>query len=358
MENNYVVIMAGGVGSRFWPFSRQNFPKQFQDILGTGRSMIQQTVDRFEGICPKENVYVVTNESYYDLIKEHLPFIADHQILLEPARKNTAPCIAYACYKIYADNPDANILVAPSDHVIMNMQEFQRVCKVVLDSAEHTDSLITLGIKPSRPDTGYGYIQAELDGSQGDLFKVKNFTEKPNLEKAEQFLASGDYLWNAGIFIWKAATIISQFEQHLPEVAALFQKVMPYYHTDEEAKYIHEIYPQCPDISIDYGIMEHAESVYVMPSDFGWSDLGTWKSLFELADKDEDTNVLQGDVVTYETKNSIIKTPKERLVIVQGLENYIVAEKDDVLIICQKDQEQRIKEFVKNISETRGDKYN
>jgi mannose-1-phosphate guanylyltransferase len=357
MENNFVIIMAGGIGSRFWPFSRTNHPKQFQDILGTGKTLIQQTAARFADICPPENIYVVTNQIYYDLVKEQLPFMRDEQILLEPVMRNTAPCIAYASYKIAKRNPKANLLIAPADHIILKEEAFVKAAKTALEATAQKDILVTLGITPSRPDTGYGYIQYHDSQSLGELLKVKTFTEKPNLELAESFLESGDFVWNAGIFIWNAKAIIQGFEGFLPDVSEIFSSLAPAYYTDQEPEQVKQAYFQCRNISIDYGIMEKAQNVYVLPCEFGWSDLGTWKSLFEVSPKNADNNVLQGEVLTYDTRDCIVKTPSDRLVVVQGLENYIVAEKDNVLVICQKDQEQRIKEFVADAKARKGGQY-
>lgn len=354
-NDNYVIIMAGGIGSRFWPFSRSKNPKQFQDILGTGKTLIQQTAERFESICPKENIYVVTHQDYKALVKEQLPFMQDDQILLEPVMRNTAPCIAYAAYKIATKNPNANLLIAPADHIITKEEEFVRIAKTALTAtAKHDGILVTLGIKPSRPDTGYGYIQYMEQDSIDSLQKVKTFTEKPNLEFAKSFVESGDYVWNAGIFIWSVRTIIKEFEKHLADIAGAFADIAPVFYTEEEEEVIKMAYFQCRNISIDYGIMEKADNVYVLPCDFGWSDLGTWKSLFSLSEKNEEQNVLQGNIMTYDTQNCIVKTPDDRLVIIQGLEDYIVAEKDNVLMICQKDQEQRIKQFVNDVKEKKG----
>jgi mannose-1-phosphate guanylyltransferase len=354
--------MAGGIGSRFWPFSRTNNPKQFQDILGTGKTLIQQTIARFDGVCPKENIYIVTNQDYFGIVKEQLPFLADDQILTEPIMRNTAPCIAYACCKINAKNPHANIVVAPADHVITKPDVFKEVIITALSHTAQYDVLVTIGITPSRPDTGYGYIQLESDTERfpkvGELTPIRLFTEKPNLELAKEFLESGDFLWNAGIFIWNVKTILNKFLKHLPEVYAYFDQIKDKYYTSEENQAVANAYYHVRSISIDYGIMETADDKYVLPSEFGWSDLGTWKSLHELSQKDANGNAIQGDVITYETSNTIIKTPKERLVIVQGLENFIVAEYDNVLLICEKDQEQRIKDFVKDVKDSRGNKYN
>ncbi len=340
--------MAGGIGSRFWPFSRTNNPKQFHDVLGTGKTLIQQTAHRFRNICPNENIYVVTNADYKNLVKEQLPFLSDDQILCEPIGRNTAPCIAYAGYKILQKDSLARIIVAPSDHIILDEQGFEEKAKIGLEACANQDILITLGIKPSRPDTGYGYIQF-LAEEQSGLNKVKTFTEKPELEIAEKFLESGDFVWNAGIFIWSVGALIKGIEEHMPELAELFAEGAQYFYTENEEKFIAQTYTQCKNISIDYGLMEKASNVYVVLSDFGWNDLGTWKSLYEIQDKDENKNVFDGNIVSYDTKNSIVKTPKERLVVVEGLDGYIVAEYDNVLMICRKDQEQRVKEFVSDV---------
>jgi mannose-1-phosphate guanylyltransferase len=358
MQDNYLIIMAGGIGSRFWPFSRKNFPKQFQDILGMGSSLLQQTVRRFEGICPKENIYIVTHKDYAYLVKEQLPFMKDEQILLEPMMRNTAPCIAYASYKIAQKNPKANLVVSPADHLILQEDDFRKDIFAALELTSKNNVLATLGIKPTRPDTGYGYIQVLQDVQMGGLQKVKTFTEKPKLEQAKLFLESGDFVWNSGIFVWNVQTIMKAFETLLPEVAEPIKEISHFFYTQAEELAIKNAYFQCKNISIDYGIMEKSEEVYVRLSHFSWSDLGTWKSLYEQAKKDKNENVVLGTAITYETKNTIIKTPKDRLIVVQGLENYIIAEYDNVLLICQKDQEQRIKEFVSDVKERKdGDNY-
>ncbi|RYU93714.1 mannose-1-phosphate guanylyltransferase [Emticicia agri] len=344
MKNNYVVIMAGGVGTRFWPFSRSTNPKQFHDVLGVGRTMIQQTVERFEGICLQENIYIVTSEEYYDLCKQQLPYLSDDQILLEPSRRNTAPCIGYACYKIASKNPDANIVVAPADHIILKEEDFRKRISMALQYSETNEVLITLGIQPTRPDTGYGYIQFTESGE--DIKRVKTFTEKPNLEWAIKFVKSGEFVWNAGIFIWNVQTIKKAFELFLPEMAEAFDGINDEFYSGKEADALKKAYPQCKNISIDNGVMEKAENVFVVLSDIGWSDLGTWKSLYDISAKDEDQNVIDGRALLYDTKNCIIKTPHERLVIINGLDGYIVAEYDNALMICKKEDEQKVKEFV------------
>ncbi len=355
-QNNYVIIMAGGVGSRFWPFSREHFPKQFQDMLGTGKSILQQTAERFEHVCPPENLYVVTHQQYKEQVKEHLPFLSDEQILPEPVRRNTAPCIAYASHKIAKRNPNANLVISPADHIIQDKANFERTILKVLEQTAQNDILVTLGIQPTRPDTGYGYIQVS-DETLGSLHKVKTFTEKPNAELAQTFLESGEFLWNAGIFIWNVQAILKAFNEHLPEITSAFAELHDKYYTEAEEHELKLAYYQCKNVSIDYGVMEKSQQVYVMPSDFDWSDLGTWKSLHDMAEKDENHNVLQGNILAYESKGCIVKTPKERLVVVQGLEDFIVAEYDNVLVICKKDHEQQIRQFVKDAKEHGGKEY-
>jgi mannose-1-phosphate guanylyltransferase len=337
--------MAGGVGTRFWPFSRQTFPKQFHDILGTGRTLIQQTADRFVGICPNENIFVVTSPEYYSITKDQLPFLTDDQILLEPSRRNTAPCIAYACFKIAKKNSNANIVVAPADHIILKEEEFRKRINVALDYSAENDVLVTLGIKPTRPDTGYGYIQFD-DSEAQEVKKVRTFTEKPNLELAEMFLSSGDYVWNGGIFIWSLKSINAAFDMYLPEVADAFRIAQKHFYTTKEREALDIAYPRCRSISIDNGIMEKAENVFVVLSDIGWSDLGTWKSVYENSEKDEVNNVIDAKAMLFNVEDCIIKTPKDKLVVINDLKGYIVAEFDGVLMICKKDDEQKVKEFV------------
>jgi mannose-1-phosphate guanylyltransferase len=359
-ENNYSVIMAGGIGSRFWPMSRTAFPKQFHDVLGIGKTLIQLTYDRFLDICPKENIYIVTNEIYKDLVLEQLPDLTENQVLCEPSRRNTAPCIAYACYKIEASNPNANIVVAPSDHLILKESVFQETLRLALSQTAAEDCLVTLGIKPSRPDTGYGYIQfEEAENSTNDsIKKVKSFTEKPDLETANRFLDSGDFYWNSGIFIWSLKSILKAFEQHLPEVNSIFKEGERKYNTDQEADFIEGAYQVCKNISIDYGIMEKSKNVLVVLSDFGWSDLGTWGSLYTHIDKDKDENSILGDnVFMYDSSNCMVNVPKEKLVVLQGLDDYIVVESDGILLVCKKEDEQKIKQFVTDIKSTKGDQF-
>ncbi|MEZ4904061.1 MAG: mannose-1-phosphate guanylyltransferase [Spirosomataceae bacterium] len=348
-QHTYIIIMAGGAGTRFWPFSRQNNPKQFHDVLNSGQSLLQQTAHRFEGICPLENIYIVTSTEYYDLVKQQLPYLTDHQILLEPNRRNTAPCIAYACYKIASRDPQANVIVAPSDHIILKEDNFRTKIGVAIEAVKNNDILLTLGIEPTRPDTGYGYIQYLT--SEGEVKKVKTFTEKPQLEIAIKFLESGDFVWNAGIFVWNVQTIKKAFSTYLPEVAELFEAGQDDYYTVQEPDFIEKAYMLCKNVSIDVGIMEKADNVYVVLSDLGWSDLGTWKSLYDISEKDSQQNVAEGLHILYDTKGCIIKTQKDKLVVVQGLEGYIIAENDGVLMICKIEDEQRVRDFVADAKE-------
>jgi len=360
-KNNYCVIMAGGVGARFWPMSKTSRPKQFIDVLGVGKTLIRLTFERFTNICPPENILVVTNGIYKDLVLDQLPELTEQQVLCEPSRRNTAPCVAYANHKIKAENPDAIVVVAPSDHIILMEDEFVRNIKTAMQAAHENDWLVTLGIKPSRPDTGYGYIQFKENNVYAEdipLHKVKTFTEKPNLEIAKSFLASGDFLWNSGIFIWSLKSIMSAFENLLPDVESLFEKGTGLYNTDAEEKFIADTYAVCKNISIDYGIMEKAKNVYTLAVDFGWSDLGTWGSLYTIRDKDSNENATVGkNVMLYNTKNCIVNMPCNKLVVLQGLSDYIVVEEDNTLLVCKKEDEQQIRQFVADVKVEKGDKY-
>ncbi len=350
--------MAGGIGSRFWPMSTTKYPKQFHDILGVGRTLIQQTFDRFNSICPPENVFVVTNVDYRDQVMEQLPMLKDHQVLCEPSRRNTAPCVAYAAYKIREINPAANLVIAPADHLILKEHEFIHIIDVALKQASETSSLVTLGIKPSRPDTGYGYIQfTDTDlGVDPLVKKVKTFTEKPDLEIARQFLESGDFYWNSGIFVWSLNSIITAYEKFLPDMAELFANGREHYNKDSEATFINQVYQVCTNISIDYAIMEKAKNVFVVLSDFGWSDLGTWGSLYTHLEKDSQQNAAVGDnVLLYESKGNVVHVPKDKLVVIQGLTDYIVVESEGTLLICKKQDEQKIKQFVNDIKVNKGE---
>jgi mannose-1-phosphate guanylyltransferase len=351
--------MAGGVGSRFWPLSRQGRPKQFLDILGTGRTLLQQTFDRFSSFIALENIYVVTSVRYKQLVNEQLPGLKDEQVLLEPLRRNTAPCVAYAMNRIKLKDPDANLIVAPSDHLILKEEEFVQQIKKGLEFTKSNDALLTLGIKPSRPETAYGYIQVKKKVEFNDfnnLFKVKTFTEKPDLEMATIFVDCGEFFWNSGIFLWSLASITSAFEKHLKDVYDLFSKGERLYNTEDEIHFINKTYSECQGISIDYGIMEKAQNVFVLTADFGWSDLGTWGSLYDNKHKDSQGNVVNGEnILTYETSNCIINITEEKVAVLQGLDGYIIAESDDTLLICRKEDEQQIKQFVTDVRIQKGD---
>jgi mannose-1-phosphate guanylyltransferase len=357
MKDDYCIIMGGGIGSRFWPFSREDHPKQFLDFFGIGRSLIQQTFDRFNQIIPTENIYISTNKNYAALVKKQLPEIADSQILLEPTRRNTAPCIAYAAYRIQAINPNANIVVTPADHLILNEQDFLKNIQKGLNFVSKFPSLLTLGVKPNRPETGYGYIQTQ-EGGTDNIQKVKAFTEKPNYELAKVFYESGEFFWNSGIFIWNVQTIMDAFRKYLPNITVCLDQGLPFFNTSEEAAFIEEHYPKVQNISIDYGIMEKADNVYMLMADFGWSDLGTWGSLYDLSEKDEKQNaVLKCKSLFVESTNNLLTLPEGKLAVVQGLDDYIIAESDGILLICKKSDEQRIKQFVADVAMKYGEEY-
>jgi mannose-1-phosphate guanylyltransferase len=357
-KHYYVAIMAGGIGSRFWPMSRQNYPKQFLDILNTGKTMIQWTYERFAGMVPPENILVVTTKEYESIVQEQLPNLPVDNILSEPARKNTAPCIAYVSFKIFQKDPKASLIVAPADHLIMDQPEFVRVCGQALDFVNHINAFVTLGMKPTYPNTGYGYIQHEAMEVAPNVNKVKTFTEKPNLELARTFLASGDFLWNAGIFIWAVKNIITAFEKYLPEIYEVFDAEREHFNTTAEHQAIERIYPQCTNISIDFGIMEKAENVYVIPSSFGWSDLGTWNSAYENYDKDYQGNAIAGDnVLLVDATDCMVHAANNKLLLLQGLHDFIVVDTDDVLLICKKEKEQDIKDYVAEVKRKKGEKY-
>jgi len=357
-NNHYVAIMAGGIGSRFWPMSRTHFPKQFLDILGIGRTLIQDTYDRFARFIPAANIYIVTSEEYRHIVKQQLPELKEANILCEPSRKNTAPCVAYIAYKLNEINPDGALICAPADHLILDGKAFNKVCLEALDFVSKHKALITLGIKPANPNTGYGYIQIEQQGVSDNVYKVKTFTEKPNLELARTFLASGDFLWNAGIFVWQVKNIVSAFATYLPEMAEVFEAEKGNLNTAEEKKAIERIYPQCTNISIDYGIMEKANNVYLIPSSFGWSDLGTWNSAYENMEKDYLGNAVSGDnVMVIDATRCMIHSRNEKLYLLQGMDDYIVVDTDDVLMICKKEKEQEIKEYVAEVKRNKGEKF-
>jgi len=357
-KNNYVAIMAGGIGSRFWPESRSQYPKQFLDILGTGKSLIQWTYHRFKNICPPENIYFITNHSYINTLKDQIPEVADANIISEPYRKNTAPCAAYFAHKMMALNPDANIILSPADHLIMDERAFEETCLTALSFVAKHDALLTLGIKPTRPDTGYGYIQYNVAEELDKVYRVRTFTEKPSLELAQTFLKSGDFLWNSGIFVWNVKTIMNALEKHLPEMHEVFLQAADVYNTPAEVAVINDLYAHCTNISIDYGIMEKAKNVYVIPSYFGWCDLGTWESAYENSDKDYLGNAVYGNnVMVIDASECMIKAPAEKLVVLQGLEKFIVIDTQDVLLICERNREQQIKEYVAEVKRNKGEKF-
>jgi mannose-1-phosphate guanylyltransferase len=357
-KNTYVAIMAGGIGSRFWPVSRVGHPKQFLDILGTGKTLIQQTFERFAGLVPTENIYVVTANEYLDITKEQLPQLPAKNILGEPFRKNTAPCIAYISFKLQQLNPEASLIVAPADHLILQEEKFLSVCSEALAFVNNQNALLTIGIQPTYPNTGYGYIQHEAAEAAPGVHKVKTFTEKPNLELAKTFLASGDFLWNSGIFIWKVANGLHAFQQYMPEMFDLFSGEAEKLNGTEEKAVIETIYPQCPNTSIDFGVMEKANNVYVIPSQFGWSDLGTWNSAWENMEKDYFDNAVAGQkVIVFDSNKCVVHVPDEKLVVLQGLEDYIVADTKDVLLICKKEKEQAIKEYVAEVKRNTGERF-
>jgi mannose-1-phosphate guanylyltransferase len=357
-KHHYVAIMAGGIGSRFWPMSRTNYPKQFLDILHIGKTLIQQTVERYSKLVPLENIYIVTSQEYVPIVKKQLPDVADENIVAEPSRKNTAPCIAYIAFKLIKKDPKAVMIAAPSDNLILETDEFIKTADKALQFVDHINAFVTIGVKPTHPNTGYGYIQHDTVAAAPDIYKVKTFTEKPNEELARAFIASGDFLWNAGIFIWKVKNIIAAFEKHLPEMYEVFAAERDKFNTPEEAAAIEQIYPQCTNISIDFGIMEKAENVYLIPATFSWSDLGTWNSAWDNMEKDYFGNAVAGKhVMVIDANNCMVHVPENKLVVLQGLYDYIIVDTKDVLLICKKDQEQEIKEYVAEVKRNKGEKF-
>lgn len=357
-ENFYAVIMAGGVGSRFWPMSKKRHPKQFIDILGKNKSLFQTTYERFKSICPEENIFVVANEIYADTIKKQVPSITNHQILKEPVSRNTAPCIAYAAQRINKINTNAVMVVAPSDHLILNEDVFRESITKALNFAMQEDLLVTLGIKPTRPDTGYGYIQMNDDHQREGFFKVKTFTEKPNSELAEHFFDSGEFLWNAGIFVWSVKSINKAIEDFLPEVHKSFESGLDQLNTESEDEFIGSVYSSLPNVSIDYGIMEKASNVYVLPADFAWSDIGTWNALYEFLQKDEFQNAIRGkQVFVRNSENCIVNVNDNKLVALNSVKDLIIVEADNILLIADKNHEQEIRQVVNEIKAQFGEKY-
>ena len=358
MENNfYAVIMAGGVGSRFWPVSTQEFPKQFHDMLGSGQTLLQKTFARVNKIIPSENIYILTNERYLGITLEQLPDIAESQVVLEPAMRNTAPCILLSALKIQKKNPNANILVAPSDHWIEDEIAFENDVRTCFEHVATHDHLLTLGIHPTFPNTGYGYIESEKNSSD-DIKKVIQFREKPDYETAKAFLTSGNFVWNAGIFLWSAKSIVNAFEKYLPVMSALFAEGGPVLNTPQEKEFIEKNYAYAENISVDYGIMERADNVYVKRATFDWNDLGTWGSLHEKLAKDENRNsIISAETFLKDAKNNLIFTTSQKLVVIDGIENYVVVDKKDVLLVFPMEKEQEIKELLKELSNKFGDKY-
>lgn len=357
-KHTYVAIMAGGVGSRFWPASRESRPKQFLDFTGSGKSLIRQTVDRFLKLVPAEHIFIVTNGLYKELVKEHLPEITDNQILCEPSRNNTGPCVAYTAFKLHALDPDANFIIAPSDSLIKKETAYLDALQKALDYSEKNDALLTLGIKPTRPDTGYGYIHFDTTEDGSGVHKVKQFTEKPEIEKAKDFVSSGEYLWNAGIFIWRSASILEAFKKYQPEIYRILSGGMDVYNSPEEQAFIDENYPKTPSISVDYAIMEHAENIHTLPADIGWSDLGTWASLHVESPKDEAGNAVQSSVaIIKDTNDCLIRSAGGKLVVIKGLNDYIIVDESDVLLIYPKSSEQEIKAITKELGQGSGKEY-
>ena len=354
-SSKYCVIMAGGIGTRFWPKSRQSCPKQFLDILGTGKSFIRHTYERFSKIIPNENFIVVTNRRYKSLVLEHIPELKASQILCEPIGRNTAPCIAYAAHTLHRIDPEAMMIVSPADHLILNEDEFLKIINNCCNFIDKEDTLMTIGIEPSRPETGYGYIQKT---SNDTISKVKCFTEKPNLEMAQAFLECGEFLWNSGIFIWRVNSIIDAFKEHLPEHYAMFSNIESLLGSEQEEQAIERVFAECKPISIDYGVMEKAENVYVHSGDFGWSDVGTWGSVYQQSRKDKYANATNGEKIKlYDTRNSLISMPNEKVAIISGLKDYIVVDTADVLMICPRSEEQSIKSFIEDVKYSIGEEH-
>lgn len=356
-KDNYVAIMAGGIGSRFWPMSRTVYPKQFLDILNHGRTLIQSTYRRFTQFIPEENIYVVTTQQYEAIVAKQLPQMRPENILCEPSRKNTAPCVAFISYKLQQLNPKSNLICAPADHLVLDTTAFTKVSIEALDFTAKHNALLTLGIKPINPNTGYGYIQYEQPVTD-NVYKVKTFTEKPDAELAKTFIASGDFLWNAGIFVWQTKNIIQAFEKYLPEIHEVFDAEKTSFNTSEEKNAIEKIYPLCVNISIDYGIIEKADNVYVIPSSFGWSDLGAWGSAYDNLEKDYLENAVVGDnVMVFDALKNMVHANDKKLVLLQGLEDFIIVDTSDVLLICKKEKEQQIKEYLTEVKRNKGEKF-
>lgn len=347
-DKPYIVIMAGGIGSRFWPYSRNNRPKQFLDILGTGRSLLQMTYDRFLEMAQPSQFIVITNQNYLDLVLEQLPDLKPDQVLTEPLRRNTATCIAYAAYRIHSLDPEATLIVTPADHLILQEKRFLHTIHRAIQAADVEDRLITIGIRPNRPETGYGYIQYLEDDMGKEALKVKTFTEKPNLKLAKTFIDSGDFVWNSGLFVWKVESLLAAFSDFMPDVAEVFEEGRPHFGKSTEQDFINSAYTMVKNVSFDYGILEKSDKVYVILGDFGWSDLGSWHSIHELREKDENNNVIEANTMLYDTTNCYVKMDSDKLVVIEGLDNYLVNETDNVLLICKLGGEKKFREFVAN----------
>ena len=356
MNHTYVAIMAGGVGSRFWPGSREAYPKQFLDMLGVGKSLLRLTFERFLPICPASQIFIVTNAAYKALIQEQIPEISENQILCEPSRNNTAPCVAWTAFKLAALDPKANFVIAPSDHIVLKETAFLDKIQTALNFSAQNDALLTLGIQPSRPDTGYGYIQFGEEADAG-IRKVLRFAEKPNLPTAEQYIVSGEYLWNAGIFIWSAESILKAYQTLAPEIYEILEKGRAVYNTPEEQAFIDQAYPTTPNISVDFAIMENAHNVYTLPAEFGWSDLGTWASLHAEYPKDDQGNALHGNILALDTHDCLIRVPEGKLAVVKDLSDYIIVDTPDALLIYPKSKEQEVKQVTALVKERSGNKH-
>jgi mannose-1-phosphate guanylyltransferase len=356
MPNTYAVIMAGGSGTRFWPFSRSEKPKQFLDVLGVGQSLLQMTYERFKDITDADKILIVSNSKYKEMILEQLPELNDDQVLLEPFQRNTAPCIAYACYKIAKKDPEARIVVSPSDHIVFKGQVFTDIINKALDSAQEDDKLVTVGVKPSRPETGYGYIQF-IENNASEIKEVKTFTEKPEKALAQTFIDSGEFVWNAGIFVWSVSSILKAFNSYLPEMDEVFTGLNAVYFTAEEQSRVDEGYAQCKNISIDYGIMEKAKNVYVIMGDFGWSDLGSWQSLYEISEKDDNDNMVSANAILYDSHGCTISGPKDKLIVVSGLDNCLISDHGNAILICNKERGTELKRIVHDIQTSKSNKF-
>jgi mannose-1-phosphate guanylyltransferase len=358
-EHFYAAILAGGLGTRFWPKSRSGFPKQFLDILGSGETLIQATYKRYASFILPENIFIITSDEYVDITRQQLPGVKPENILSEPSRKNTAPCISYISFKLLQKDPEAVLVVAPSDHAVSDVETFKTLTLQALQFAKNNSAFVTLGIKPTYPNTGYGYIQFDINtGKDENVYEVKTFIEKPDIELAKTFLASEEFLWNSGIFIWDVQTILAAFEQFQPEMFELFAAEKTNFNTPEEKVALDRIYPLCVSISIDYAIMEKAENVFVIPAAFGWSDLGTWNSAYNNLAKNKNGNVItSNNVITFDSANSFVSAPEDKLLVLQGLDDFIIVDTKDVLLICKKEKEQQVKDFLAEVKKKKGDKY-